>query len=103
FIAKVIWGGLIAVIAAVLLAAGGLTSLQTASLVAALPFTILLLLMAFAIVRLLRREPLPIRAADLRHHQRLSAAAEAAPAPAAGAITGTDESAGARADDHRGA
>lgn len=109
FIAKVIWGGLIAVIAAVLLAAGGLTSLQTASLVAALPFTILLLLMAFAIVRLLRREPLPIRAADLRHHQRLSAAAEAVPAPAtpadtvtgAGTDTSTDTGTGERTEDDR--
>src|SRR5690606_27339735 len=61
---------------AVLLVAGGLTSLQTASLVAALPFTILLLLMALAIVKLLRNEPLPIRSADLRLHRRLSAAAE---------------------------
>ncbi len=96
FLAKAIWGGLIAVIAAVLLAAGGLTSLQTASLVAALPFTVLLLMMAMAIVTLLRREPLPIRSADLRHHRRLSAAAEAAPPPAtlAGTVTGTDTDTG---------
>ena len=87
FLAKAIWGGLLAAIAAVLLAAGGLTSLQTASLVAALPFTILLLLKAFAIVRLLRDEPLPIRKADLRLHRRLAAAAERADAnqPGAGA------------------
>ncbi|MFA7505348.1 MAG: BCCT family transporter [Burkholderiaceae bacterium] len=96
FLAKLIWGGLMAAIAAVLLAAGGLTSLQTASLVAALPFTILLLMMALAIVRLLRSEPLPIRAADLRLHRRLAAAAEGGtatatetqPAGSAAAITG---------------
>jgi choline-glycine betaine transporter len=62
----------------VLLAAGGLSSLQTASLVAALPFTVLLLLLMLAIVKLLRHEPLPIRKADLRRYQRLTEAAEAA-------------------------
>jgi len=76
--AKVVWGVLMAAIAAVLLAAGGLSSLQTASLVAALPFTVLLLLLMLAIVKLLRHEPLPIRKADLRRYQRLTEAAEAA-------------------------
>lgn len=76
--AKLIWGVLMAAIAAVLLAAGGLSSLQTASLVAALPFTVLLLMLMLAIVKLLRHEPLPIRKADLRRYQRLTEAAEAA-------------------------
>ena len=76
--AKLIWGVLMSAIAAVLLAAGGLSSLQTASLVAALPFTVLLLLLMWSIVRLLRHEPLPIRKADLRRYQSLTEAAEKA-------------------------
>lgn len=55
---KVFWGAMMSVIAAVLLAAGGLTSLQTASLVAALPLTGLLILMMAALIRLLRSEAL---------------------------------------------
>ncbi|MDP1674018.1 MAG: BCCT family transporter [Burkholderiales bacterium] len=57
---KVFWGAMMSLIAGVLLAAGGLASLQTASLVAALPFTGLLILLMVALVRLLRVEPLPV-------------------------------------------
>ena len=39
-IAKIVWGTLMAAIAGVLLYAGGLEALQTASLIAALPFTV---------------------------------------------------------------
>lgn len=74
--AKVIWGVLMSAIAAVLLASGGLSSLQTASLVSALPFTVLLLLMVVALVQLLRHEPIPIRPADLRRYRRLAQAAQ---------------------------
>lgn len=74
---KIIWGVLMAAVAAVLLAAGGLSSLQTASLVAALPFTVLLILMMFSLGRMLREEPLPIRKADLRRYEALARAAEA--------------------------
>ncbi|WP_053361165.1 BCCT family transporter [Bacillus sp. FJAT-27251] len=74
--AKMVWGVLMSAIAAVLLYAGGLEALQTASLVAALPFTVILLLMMFAIGKLLRREPLPIRKADLRRFRRLEEAAK---------------------------
>jgi len=74
--AKAIWGTLMAAIAAVLLAAGGLSSLQTASLVAALPFTVLLIMLLVAITRLLRGEPIPIRPADLRRYRRLAKAAQ---------------------------
>ncbi|WP_028608536.1 BCCT family transporter [Paenibacillus harenae] len=73
--AKVVWGILMSAIAGVLLYAGGLEALQTASLIAALPFTSLLLLLAIAIVKLLRKEPLPIRKADLRRFRRLEKAA----------------------------
>ncbi|MGV2644030.1 glycine/betaine ABC transporter permease, partial [Clostridium perfringens] len=55
--------------------AGGLEALQTASLIAALPFTVLLLLLIIAVVKLLRREPIPIRKADLKRFRRLEEAA----------------------------
>ncbi|MRX71203.1 BCCT family transporter [Bacillus lacus] len=74
-LAKIVWGVLMSAIAAVLLYAGGLEALQTASLVAALPFTLLLLLLTIAIIKLLAKEPLPIRKADLRRFQRLEKAA----------------------------
>jgi choline/carnitine/betaine transport len=92
--ARVVWGGLMAAMAAVLLAAGGLSSLQTASLVAALPFTVLLLLMMVALMRLLRREPLPVRAVDLQHHRMLAEAARQERSP--------DHAPGGRGDQHHG-
>lgn len=73
--AKFVWGFLMSAIAGALLYAGGLEALQTASLIAALPFTLILLLLIAAIVTLLRREPLPIRKADLRRFERLERAA----------------------------
>lgn len=72
--AKVIWGVLMSAIAAVLLYAGGLEALQTASLVAAFPFTFILLMLIFATLKLLKKEPLPIRKADLRRFRRLEEA-----------------------------
>lgn len=72
--AKIVWGALMAAISAVLLYAGGLEALQTASLIAALPFTVLLLLLIAAILKLLKKEPLPIRPADLRRFRRLEKA-----------------------------
>ncbi|MEN2768406.1 BCCT family transporter [Ornithinibacillus xuwenensis] len=51
---KVIWGVLITAIAVVLLLAGGLDALQTASLISALPFTIILILIVIAFLRLLK-------------------------------------------------
>ena len=47
---KIVWGVLISAIAGVLLLAGGLNALQTASLVAALPFAVILLIMLAAII-----------------------------------------------------
>lgn len=73
--AKIVWGVLMAAISAVLLYAGGLEALRTASLIAALPFTVLLLLLIIAILKLLKKEPLPIRPADLRRFRRLEKAA----------------------------
>lgn len=73
---KLVWGVLMSAIAGVLLYAGGLEALQTASLISALPFTLILLLLMFSIIKLLQHEPLPIRKADLRRFKRLQKAAE---------------------------
>ncbi len=54
---RVIWGTLMAAIAAVLLIASGLEGLQTASLVSALPFTVILVGICYSLVKSLRREP----------------------------------------------
>ena len=48
---KVIWGLLIGAISVAMTIAGGLTSLQTASVVTGLPFSIILLLMTLSIMR----------------------------------------------------
>lgn len=68
---KVIWGVLMSAIAAVLLYAGGLEALQTASLISALPFTLLLLLMVFSFLKIIKGESIPIRQADLRRFEKL--------------------------------
>ncbi|TYP89962.1 BCCT family transporter [Blastococcus xanthinilyticus] len=67
----VVWGLVISASAAALLVSGGLAGVQTASIVAAFPFAIVLLLVLVSLVKALRGEPrLPGRAA-----------AEAAPVP----------------------
>ncbi|RKQ35504.1 BCCT family transporter [Oceanobacillus halophilus] len=53
---KLIWGTLITAIAVVLLIAGGLNALQTASLTSALPFTVILLIMVLSIWRILTKD-----------------------------------------------
>lgn len=53
---KIAWGLLIAGVAASLLMAGGLKSVQTATIVFALPFTVVILLMAVALWRGLRED-----------------------------------------------
>lgn len=53
---KVIWGLLIGAISVAMTIAGGLTSLQSAAVVTGLPFSIILLLMIFSLMRALRRE-----------------------------------------------
>lgn len=69
--AKLVWGFLMAAIAAVLLYAGGLEALQTASLISALPFTVLLLMMVWSFMKIIRSETPPIKKSDLRQFQRL--------------------------------
>lgn len=53
---KLIWGLTIAAIAAILLQAGGLNALQIAAIIAALPFSIVVVLMVTSLFKELRKE-----------------------------------------------
>ncbi len=53
----VLWGVLMAAVAAVLLVAGGLQSLQTATILVALPFVVVMLLLCWALLAELRVDP----------------------------------------------
>ena len=53
---KIIWGVLVSAIALALLMAGGLKAVQTATIVFALPFSLVLVLMAMALVRAIRQD-----------------------------------------------
>ncbi|WP_024757602.1 BCCT family transporter [Streptomyces exfoliatus] len=61
----VMWGVLMAAVAAVLLVAGGLSSLQTATILVALPFVVVMLTLCFALLKELREDP---GAGPARHH-----------------------------------
>ncbi|MFB7823507.1 BCCT family transporter [Streptomyces hydrogenans] len=61
----VTWGVLMAAVAAVLLVAGGLNSLQTATILVALPFVVVMLVLCWALVKELREDP---GAGPARHH-----------------------------------
>ncbi len=57
---RIFWGLLSGVVAAVLLLAGGLQALQTASIVAGLPLAVICLLMAYGVLKALREDfPVP--------------------------------------------
>lgn len=56
---RIFWGLGEGVVAAILLLAGGLSALQTASIVAALPFSVIMLMMIYGLVKALQEEPLP--------------------------------------------
>ena len=68
------WGTLVGVIAAVLLVAGdegsGLQSLQNATIIAALPFAVILVLMMVALMKDLRHDPLILRGIYARNALR---------------------------------
>ncbi|GGV05680.1 choline transporter [Streptomyces litmocidini] len=53
----VTWGVLMAAVAAVLLVVGGLNSLQTATILVALPFVVVMLVLCFALLKELRADP----------------------------------------------
>lgn len=54
---RIMWGIVIACIAGALLFAGGLETIQTASVIAGLPIAIFILVMTLSLYRMLRREP----------------------------------------------
>ncbi|MFD1707451.1 BCCT family transporter [Siminovitchia sediminis] len=56
---KVIWGVLMSAIVAVLIISSGLQGLQTASLVTALPFTVILLLITYSLVKTIKEDHSP--------------------------------------------
>lgn len=58
---KFLWGIIQSLTAAVLLWSGGLDALQTASIIAAFPFTIIMIVMVFSLLRALRAEKIPPR------------------------------------------
>ena len=53
---KLIWGGILAATAMVLLASGGLNALQMAMLIAAFPFTFIVIMLAISLYKALRSE-----------------------------------------------
>ncbi|MEV5883942.1 BCCT family transporter [Streptomyces sp. NPDC052020] len=61
----VMWGVLMAAVAAVLLVVGGLDSLQTATILVALPFVVVMLMLCWALLKELRQDP---GAGPARHH-----------------------------------
>ncbi len=68
---KVVWGLLVAGIAASLLLAGGVKAVQTATIVFALPFTLVIVLMVLALWRAVREDWLLGQAEERRLRQRL--------------------------------
>jgi glycine betaine transporter len=68
---KIIWGVLQSSIAAVLLYSGGLNGLQTASIIAALPFTVIMLLMVVSLNKALSQEVRDAKKKDRRRIKKL--------------------------------
>ncbi|RNA69797.1 glycine betaine uptake BCCT transporter [Alteribacter keqinensis] len=56
---KFVWGVIQSTTAAVLLLAGGLAALQTASIIAAFPFAIIMIFMVISLMKALRQEKIP--------------------------------------------
>ncbi|WP_425542160.1 glycine betaine uptake BCCT transporter [Salinibacillus aidingensis] len=67
---KIIWGILQAAIAAVLIISSGLQGLQTASLISALPFAVILIMMCYSLFKALSREPRQKRKREPRPNRK---------------------------------
>jgi len=63
---KVIWGVLLAAMALVLLYSGGLQALQNMMIIAALPFSIIIAIMAVSLLKSVNQEVREFRLANLR-------------------------------------
>lgn len=70
---KLTWGLLQAAIAAVLLTVGGLEGLQTASIIAAAPFALIMLLVCASLFRALQEEGRALRTAERERRRRVDA------------------------------
>jgi glycine betaine transporter len=60
-VVKVIWGSLAAAVAIVLLLSGGLSGVQTAAILAAVPFTLVMIGICVSLYKSLSEEPVPAR------------------------------------------
>lgn len=74
---RIIWGVLIAAICLTLIVAGGLTGLQSAAVLSALPFTFILYLMVFVLVRELRADRKAMLTQLYRRHGETPVGADA--------------------------
>lgn len=70
---KIVWGVLMAAIAAVLLFTDGLNTLQTASLISALPFTVVVLLLIASFAKMLKTERIPVTEREIRRAKYIQA------------------------------
>ncbi|GGY17354.1 glycine betaine uptake BCCT transporter [Paludibacterium paludis] len=70
---KIIWGVLLAVVAQVLLASGGLKGLQTMSIVSALPFTLIMIGMAVSLLKALNQDETRQRKREIERLHELEA------------------------------
>jgi glycine betaine transporter len=68
---KLVWGLLVSGVASVLLLSGGLNGLQTASIVIALPFALVMLLMVFSTNKALREEVMEQKRIERRRIQKI--------------------------------
>lgn len=60
---RIIWGAAQGLVAAVLLMAGGLSALQTAAIAAALPISVLVVMMAWGVIKSLLEDPAAVSGA----------------------------------------
>ena len=74
---RIIWGVLIAAICLTLIASGGLTGLQSASVLSALPFTFILYMMVFVLVQELRADRKAMLTQLYRRHGETPVGADA--------------------------
>ena len=68
---KLIWGLTIAIIAAILLQAGGLNALQIAAIIAALPFSIVVVLMVTSLFKELRKEDVNLQTKEVPKNKKV--------------------------------
>lgn len=68
---NLVWGGLVSAVAVSLLLAGGLRAVQSAAIVAALPFSVVIVLLCISLQRALARERLALEKAERALRRRI--------------------------------